>query len=232
MDLDTPAARRLLHRRRLLAYAVAAAAGLGPLAAAAAEGEPRPSPLAVTLVASRILPACLGPVPSPPSPGGHDGPNRPPYLREIRLDGASPVLLVALRNTSRSPVRVWDEGNSWGFYNLRVEITAEDGAPLGRPLVVRRGPMMWFGNSPEYGVLPPGETLVRILALEGASGQRYSAWNYRPFPSPAAGGPGRRLRMRVVYEVAPSPQAARLAVWTGRAASPDDDYLVTVSPAR
>src|SRR5688500_12656783 len=71
----------------------------------------------------------------------------------IHLRSSLRCINVAIRNRSSRLVSVWDEGNSWGFHNLHLEVMGMTENLLGKierwekPVIVRRTQMVgWGGN--------------------------------------------------------------------------------------
>jgi len=158
--------------------------------------------------------------------------SKAPAQRVIRFHSRPRHFNVVLRNISRRPLRLWGEENSWGFYNLRLEITGLDDK-VQKPISVRRGPVGWGGNGPRYVVLPPGEMLVREieLALTAEDGKVTStARSYYNFPFPAD-LMERKIQLVVYYTVEPSDEAKTNGVWTGMIATPRTDILFKQEPS-
>jgi len=157
--------------------------------------------------------------------------SKAPAQRVIRFHSRPRHFNVVLRNTSRRPLRLWGEENSWGFYNLRLEITGLDGK-VQKPISVERGQVGWGGNGPRFVVLPPGEMLVREieLALTAEDGTITStARSYYNFPFPAD-LTERQIQLAVYYTVLPSDASKTNGVWTGMIATPRTDILFKQEP--
>lgn len=110
---------------------------------------------------------------------------------------------VLWRNTSDRPLRIWAESSSWGYESLSFEITDATGQhwrALKRKSVFTR-------NIPAYVTIAPGQTLVkRVFFGDTRTWEGFPVEKDQPFS----------VRMRAVFQVAQSPEAAQSAVWTGR----------------
>ena len=79
----------------------------------------------------------------------------------IALHRGDPHLNVVLQNTSKEPIHIFQEWNSWGYQNLTLQITAVDGKTLDKPLEIKGGPRMWVANTASTDVIEVGQTMVR-----------------------------------------------------------------------
>jgi hypothetical protein len=85
-------------------------------------------------------------------------PNIPP----IKRDGWT--IHVALENTSDQSLRIFDEWNSFGYFNLGLDYELADGS-RGSLKKIGRG---WRMNFPSSTILRPGQLLVRDVYLDPA----------------------------------------------------------------
>jgi len=110
---------------------------------------------------------------------------------------------VLWRNTSDRPVRIWAESSSWGYESLSFEITDAAGKhwrALKRKTLSTR-------DIPAYVTIAPGQTLVkRVFFGDATAWEGFPVEKDQPFS----------VRIHAVFQVAPSPEAAQSAVWTGR----------------
>ena len=83
----------------------------------------------------------------------------------VILDPIQPHFSVVLRNASDKPLQIYAEGNSSGYDNLHLEITAVDGKALATPLVVERGPRAWRANMASTETLAHNAAIVRETYL-------------------------------------------------------------------
>lgn len=83
----------------------------------------------------------------------------------IALHHNDPHINVVLQNTSDKPIRVYQDWNSWGYYNLTLQITSVDGKKLDKPLNIGRGPGMWLANTASTDIIEAGQAMVREVRL-------------------------------------------------------------------
>jgi hypothetical protein len=69
---------------------------------------------------------------------------------------------VIVYNRTDSAVRMYEDWNSWGYYNFSFEIETPDSI-----YHVQRTKRGWWKNFPSYHVINPGETLVFNFKLDG-----------------------------------------------------------------
>jgi hypothetical protein len=131
-----------------------------------------------------------------------------PIPLHLTLQIHDTILLAQIRNPGDREVRVWDLGNSWGgaSWSLRLIV---DGA-MRREIAWRPTNQVYTRNIPRFIEVPPhGEKELRLTPSE---------WTAAEDLSPLRGVP---IRVRVVLEIAPSPEAAEHSVATGAAQSED-----------
>ena len=64
---------------------------------------------------------------------------------------------VVVQNTSNETIRLWEEWNSWGYYNLTFEVFDVNGKLLG---VAQKKPQNWTVNFPSFLELKPKQVHV------------------------------------------------------------------------
>ena len=64
---------------------------------------------------------------------------------------------VVVQNTSNETIRLWEEWNSWGYYNLTFEVFDVNGKLLG---VAQKKPQTWTMNFPSFLELKPKQVHV------------------------------------------------------------------------
>jgi hypothetical protein len=69
---------------------------------------------------------------------------------------------VLLTNVSNEPVRVWQEYVSWGYYCLQLEIIDQDGIKH----LLKKKPITFYSNAPDYVILQPGGSVVWNVNLD------------------------------------------------------------------
>ena len=110
---------------------------------------------------------------------------------------------VLLINNSDRPVRIWADSNSWGHESLSFEITDA----TGRHWRAVKRKTVFTRNIPTYVTIAPGQTLAKRIFFGDTK-----VWEGFPLEK----GQSFSVRMRAVFQVAPSPEATQSAVWTGR----------------
>jgi hypothetical protein len=141
-----------------------------------------------------------------------------------------PHIDVVLQNISPQPISIHQEWNSWGYFNLSLEISKINGKPLPKPIIVKREGGQWTRNFAEAQTIVPGESIVREVHFPPVNGKKLKAFiggdgYYSHFPSK----PNSYVvyTMRAVYQDAQSDRERDAPpAWTGKAASPLLDYVV------
>ncbi len=156
----------------------------------------------------------------------------------ISLHRSDPHLNIVLQNTSDKPIRVYQDWNSWGYFNLTLQITAVDGKALDKPLNIGRGPGVWFANVPTTDFIGAGQAVVREVHLnlpaeifdsKKPASDKKSGVNWRRyfgFPFPPADN-SRTLTMRAMFNNSDNKGTGGKdagEVWTGAVASPSESY--------
>lgn len=167
---------------------------------------------------------------------------RNPNSPTIELHKGDPHINIVLQNVGDKPLSLYEEWNSWGAYNLTLEISAIDGKTLDEPLVISKGTMIWFANSPTTEMLEPGGVAVREVRLhlpkqifdstapitkkQELAEKPLMGPLYGDFPFPPIDN-SRALTLRAVFENS-NPRNDGLqnakSVWTGKIASPITPY--------
>jgi len=160
--------------------------------------------------------------------------------RIIELRPSDPHIVVVLQNSSSKPINVFEEWNSSGAFNLILEVIKVNGKTLDKPLIIRKGMMIWMANYPSAEQIAPGDVLVREVRLQVSKHfldpsipETNEDINprgpfYWAFPIPAKGVP-RQITMRAVFgnnDPVSDTGMKKQTVWTGRIASPLKDYDV------
>jgi hypothetical protein len=118
---------------------------------------------------------------------------------------------VIWKNTSDRPLRIWAESSPWGYESLSFEIrdaTGKHWRALRRKTIFPR-------NVLAYVTVAPGQTLVkRVFFGDAKVWEGFPVEKDQPFS----------VHMHAVFQIAPSAEAARAAVWTGRIES--DEIVV------
>ena len=127
---------------------------------------------------------------------------------------------VLLTNTSSTPVNIFEEWNSWGYYGLSFEITYSDGRK-DHPMKKVRG---WQHNYPStITIAPHGFCMFEV--------DFGTEWD----DSIRAGHKakdGIKCRMRAIYTIEPTDKSLRnmvigpTPVWSGTVSSEESAYTV------
>lgn len=127
--------------------------------------------------------------------------SNPQGERLIQID-RYPRFHVAIRNISNREQRIWKDWNSWGYFNLYLQMqTAESTIRI-----TRRRPAVWNGDFPDFWVIPPGEFVILEIDMIAAQ------WNGLP----DLYGESLPATLTAVYENKPDVLAEEFRVWTGR----------------
>lgn len=109
---------------------------------------------------------------------------------------------VVLTNISPETQPVWEYWNSWGYQNVSFEITTAD----GKKFVLSKRQEDFTRNFPSTFLIAPREHQVYAIRLD-------DWWETHP-PLPKADE--MPIKLKAIYEVSPTPEAAQYHVWTGR----------------
>ena len=115
------------------------------------------------------------------------------------------VFYVVLTNVSEQRQSVWEYWNSWGYQTISFELTTND----SRKFVASRKVAEFTRNFPSTFQVQPGEHQVYAVCLD-------KLWEVHPSFPKADEIP---ITVKVIYQVTPTPDAAKYKVWTGRVES-------------
>jgi hypothetical protein len=118
---------------------------------------------------------------------------------------------VVLTNVSDRLLRIWTEGNSWGYDALSFEISDRK----GKTWRAQRKPRPWDKNVPYYLLLEPHDQMV--IEVTPANPDEWEGFPHAPDQP-------QTFKMRAIFEIKPDRESKRLEVWTGRVVSKIDDY--------
>ena len=77
------------------------------------------------------------------------------------LNSSRPALHLVFTNVSATPLSVFDEWNSWGYFNVKLEYTLSDGTRGHMTKGAGAGRLLsWTMNAPSATTLLPGQCLV------------------------------------------------------------------------
>jgi hypothetical protein len=115
--------------------------------------------------------------------------------------------IIAIRNNTTSELRVWQNGNSWGWWNLSFCVVADD----GRVIHLQRSKSTAFtSNGPAYEAIAPGSEVTRNR-IDFYDGD----WEL-----PKDFNLDKVRYISAIYFVQPTKESAEKGVWTGIVVSP------------
>ncbi|GAA4370952.1 hypothetical protein GCM10023185_45950 [Hymenobacter saemangeumensis] len=123
---------------------------------------------------------------------------------------------VLLTNTSTTPLRFFEEWNSWGESALSFEITYPNGQTVRsqkRPQLLREK------NAPTTITVEPGGFYVLDVTFTPTE------WQLSPRLEKKF-GKSMRCRMRAIYAIEPSEDARKEDTWTGTVSSSERVYTI------
>jgi hypothetical protein len=123
----------------------------------------------ITLIVTTVLLAAYCIAPAQPAPPAATQPSLTcivavPERGVVQLGPGHAPLHVVLTNVSDRPLRIIDDWNSWGYFNLTLQYTAADGTSHKIEKVGRD----WTRNFLTDTTLAPGQMLVRDVAFDPA----------------------------------------------------------------
>jgi hypothetical protein len=120
----------------------------------------------------------------------------------LELSVRASDLSVTVSNSSSQELRLWELENSWGWFSFAVEVQGESGVSG----IIKRAPREWTRNAPTYFTLAAGERREIILNLKDGWWESDEGLSELKDDS---------LRVRVRYEVGPTPESESLGVFVG-----------------
>jgi hypothetical protein len=109
---------------------------------------------------------------------------------------------VVLSNVSKESQPAWEDWNSWGYQAISFEMTTAG----GKTFIVSKREADFTKNYPSTFLIEPGEHQVYAIRLD-------KRWETHPSLPKINEMP---ITLKAVYEVSPTPEAAKYRVWTGR----------------
>lgn len=178
--------------------------------------------------ASPILLACLAMAPANPAKEMNAETLAPP-AQAVRVSIAVPEhfgkrsisqngsIHVVITNAGGSPVALWREWCSWGYFNLTFEIVDEHGAALGTVQKKLRG---WTKNYPDWLRIEESEHAIRTVNIfDDDIWETGALFN-------ADGNLKKTIRMRAVFSIPRDQETDKNGVWVGTCASPVREYVI------
>ena len=120
---------------------------------------------------------------------------------------------VIITNTSKKPVRFWQEWCSWGYNALTFELIDEHG---NKRIARQGGTQIWRRNFPDFWTLRPNDSLVVDIYFSDTK-----IWDGFPVKIDSD---SHTYTMRVLCDVKPDLDSKELKVWTGHIASASFKY--------
>jgi hypothetical protein len=136
-----------------------------------------------------------------------------PGGQAVSLFDASRHFSVVLTNIGATPIRLWQDWCSWGYFNLSFEMNERN----GRHVTISRKMKVWEKNFPDWTTIAAGGELVIDVAFDP------TIWHNAPALGTAK---QQTIRLRAVYESAEGKDAREHKVWTGKIASPENTYAL------
>lgn|SRR5215813_1054916 len=126
----------------------------------------------------------------------------------ISIAKTSPgTFYVILTNKSKGPQNAFENWNSWGYRAVSFEVQTADGLKA----VITKNEHDFTRNFPSTFTIQSGEHMVYSISLDH---------EWKTVPSlPMADATPISITIKAIYEVRPTPEAAKEKVWTGRAES-------------
>jgi hypothetical protein len=134
---------------------------------------------------------------------------------ELKLKIQSDHLDVIMDNPSSQGLKVWEFGNSWGWFSITVHLKIG----LNKTdYTIKRVEREWTRNFPSSFIIPAGgEHLLELDLLDGwwDFGEEISQFKNKP------------VSVSVKYKVDPTPESTQFGVFVGEAQS---DWVSSVPP--
>ena len=148
-----------------------------------------------------------------------------PASSEAQVSFGHGPLQVLLTNTSRAPVALFEEWNSWGYYCLSFVLTYPD----GRTVRAVKRPRTWEKNFPSTVTIAPGGSYTFQVDFDPKT------WQHSPLVEKRTDQGSIRCRMRAQYTIAPIHSSIKklmfttekgVSVWAGNIASTERPYTL------
>jgi len=115
-------------------------------------------------------------------------------------------LMITVSNDSQSSLRLWEDGNSWGWKAFSICMLQKDGEVIH----VKRKPSDFTKNAPDFFDIAAGKSKVLSLDLDD---------EWWTLPENANWKTG-TVDVSVILYIRESPESLKYSVWTGTSASP------------
>ena len=129
---------------------------------------------------------------------------------------------VVVQNTSNETIRLWEEWNSWGYYNLTFEVFDVNGKLLG---VAQKKPQTWTMNFPSFLELKPKQVHVIDVYFHSFD------WD-APIKPILANQAKSKYSLVANYSIAACSDSAEHGVWNGISKSRPIDMTLECWPTK
>lgn len=120
---------------------------------------------------------------------------------------------VVIENLSKHQVKLWRERYSWGYYNLKFQITSDNGATW----IAKKKEIAWEKNFPDFVSLDPSDKIVVDVTFNS------DIWE-NVLPPDAEKSTA--VSMSAIYESEDSEDAKKKGIWSGRLVSDKREYTL------
>jgi uncharacterized membrane protein len=123
------------------------------------------------------------------------------YVKDgvVSVNNKNSHIYFSLQNNSNKEVRLWEEWNSWGYYNILFIIITNDSI-----YTVRKNESFWQKNAPTYFILKPDASKQFDINLNSKDWQGLPAKNIK------------NAVIQVSYEIPQDEYTREKGVWTGK----------------
>lgn len=129
----------------------------------------------------------------------------PSLLVSIDKPSQFPHLTVVLQNSTKMPLRIWDDSNSWGWWNLRFCVVATNGGTY----YVRRKCIDFYKNTPDFVTIDAAKEQKRVVNLADGWWDLPKELDFKEV-----------VYISAVYAVQPTAESREFVTWTGVTVSP------------
>jgi len=109
---------------------------------------------------------------------------------------------VLLENRGNHEIRIWEDWNYWGYFNLSFEVIDSS----GKTWVVRKRDTSFTRNWPTYFAIRPGQ--IHVFDVYFGDERTWEGF-------PLHRGTEQTVQFRALYDVPESAESKTNAVWTG-----------------
>jgi hypothetical protein len=133
--------------------------------------------------------------------------------RTIQVGRQASLFHVVIENSSEHQINLWREWCSWGYFNLKFQITDEKGATW----IVRKKEKEWDKNFPDFVSINPSDKMVIDVTLNS------DIWeNILPHDIELS----TTVSMIAIYDGENSEDARKRGIWSGKLVSEKREYIL------